>query len=72
MIMSEGIEMQDPETENPEAVIEQLRGECAAMGRNDREFPEFDAILDGFRNAQFTAAEAIQKARQVRDSKQDY
>ena len=70
--MNEGIEILHPESENPEAVIEELRGEAAVMGRNDAEFSRFDEILDLLRRGECNAEEAIHMAREVRHGKQEH
>ncbi|OHA26962.1 MAG: hypothetical protein A3C06_04295 [Candidatus Taylorbacteria bacterium RIFCSPHIGHO2_02_FULL_46_13] len=70
--MKEGIEIANPEQENPQAVIEQLKGEVATMGRNDSEFSRFDEITGLLQRGECTPEEAIRMAREIRYGKQEH
>ena len=55
-----------------EAVIEQLKGEVATMGRNDSEFSRFDEITGLLQRGECTPEEAIRMAREIRYGKQEH
>ena len=67
-----GVEIQHPESENPEALIRELMQEASMMGRNDREFSRFQEILGLLNRKECAPEEAIKMAREVRYGKQDY
>ena len=62
----------NPEKINVEAKIGLVRQQCAQMGANDYELPELDRILESWRNKEISDQEALAKAQQILDSKQDY
>ena len=70
--MNEGIEIVNPEREDPEAVIRALMGEASVMGRNDSEFSQFHQILDALKEKSISPEEAVLRAREIRNGKQDH
>lgn len=55
-----------------EGEIQTLLQEMHTMGANDFEFPEFATLLQDLRMGKMSPAEALRRARRIRDRKQDY
>lgn len=61
-----------PSYSEARAEIEGIRAEISGMGANDSEFSSLDQIIAELNAGDITPAEAIARARGVRDSKQAY
>ncbi len=62
----------NPEMLNVEGEIGNIRQQCASMGANDIEFQILNEIEEAYHNKEITPQEAIQKAQEVLNNKQDY
>jgi hypothetical protein len=71
--MKEGIEILERNvSDDPFAVIAEIRQEVALLGRNDSEFPRLDEIVAQLRSNTLAPAEAIRQAREVLSGKQEH
>lgn len=52
--------------------VGELRDRANSMGANDSELPELNAIMDRLRNKEIDPNEAVRRANEIVESKQDY
>lgn len=70
------MEQLQPQPQNPHMVIQMLKQQFAAMGRNDHEFSTLQNILDRYESqdpaVHISAEEAMSLAQKIKDQKEAY